>query len=399
MASRIFVTGIGIITSIGKNLNETLASVKASRSGIGKLNFIETIHTDIPVGEVKFSNKELAELAGISDDNGFTRTTLLALIAAKEAATNAKLGDHPELRTGIISGTTVGGMDKSENLYTELLKDDNEYNVYIETHDCADHTEKIADFLNISGFVSTTSTACSSAANSIMFGARMIINGILDRAIVGGSECLSRFHINGFNSLKILDTVPCRPFDKNRAGITLGEGAAYLVIESEETIKLTGNKPFCELKGYGNSCEAFHQTASSPDGFGAYLAMKQALDMSGLNADEIDYINAHGTGTDNNDTSEGKAIERLFNPKLPPVSSTKSFTGHTTSAAGSVEAIMCILAMNYNMLIPNLNFKDKIEELTFEPVSKLIENHEVRNTLSNSFGFGGNNSCLIFSKV
>jgi 3-oxoacyl-[acyl-carrier-protein] synthase-1 len=399
MASRIFVTGLGIITSIGKNLNETLDSLRDSRSGIGKLNFIETIHKDIPVGEVKYSNKELADIAGISDDYGFTRTALLAIIAAKEAAIHSKLNEHCGLRTGVISGTTVGGMDKSEDLYTEFLKDDKKNNIYIETHDCADHTEKIADLINIKDYVATTSTACSSAANSIMFGARMIKNGLLDRAIVGGSECLSRFHINGFNSLKILDTVPCRPFDKNRAGITLGEGAAYLVIESEESIRITGNKPLCELKGYGNSCEAFHQTASSPDGFGAYLAMKQALDMSGLKPEEINYINAHGTGTDNNDTSEGKAIERLFPNAVPPVSSTKSFTGHTTSAAGSVEAIMCILAMNYNMLIPNLNFKEKIEELTFEPVSKLIENHEVRNALSNSFGFGGNNSCLIFSKI
>lgn len=399
MASRIFVTGLGIISSIGRNLNETLDSVRASRSGIGKLNYIETIHKDIPVGEVKFSNNELIELAGISSVEGYTRTTLLALVAAKEAATQAKLSENKDLRTGIISGTTVGGMDKSENLYNDFLKDDKEYNIYIETHDCADHTEKVADLLNICDFVSTTSTACSSAANSIMYGARLIKNGMLDRAIVGGSECLSKFHINGFNSLKILDTVPCRPFDKNRAGITLGEGAAYLVIESEETLRITGNKPLCELTGYGNSCEAFHQTASSPDGFGAYLAMKQALDMSGIKAEEIDYINAHGTGTDNNDTSEGKAIERLFPAKVPPVSSTKSFTGHTTSAAGSVEAIMCILSINNSFLIPNLNFTEKIEELSFEPISKFTENHEVRNALSNSFGFGGNNSCLIFSKV
>jgi 3-oxoacyl-[acyl-carrier-protein] synthase-1 len=399
MATRIFVTGLGIITSIGRDLNETFESVKASRSGIGKLNYIETIHKDIPVGEVKFSNDELIDLAELPHTEGYTRTTLMAIIAAKEAAKQANLSENKNLKTGLISGTTVGGMDKSENLYNDFLKDNNEYNVYIETHDCADHTEKVADILNIKDFVSTTSTACSSAANSIMFGARMIKNGLLDRAMVGGAECLSKFHINGFNSLKILDPEPCKPFDRNRAGITLGEGAAYLVIESEESVKVTGNKPLCELTGYGNSCEAFHQTASSPDGFGAYLAMKQALDMSGLQAGEIDYINAHGTGTDNNDVSEGKAIERLFLPKVPAVSSTKSFTGHTTSAAGSVEAIMCILSIKNNFLIPNLNFKERIKELSFGPVAKLVENHEVRNTLSNSFGFGGNNSCLIFSKV
>jgi len=399
MSKMVFVTGMGIISSLGNGIAENLEAIKTKRSGIGKIKYINTIYNNIPFAEVKYSNKELSQIIGLENDYGYTRTTLLSLIAATEAAKMANIDKNTVLKTGIISGTTVGGMDKSENIYKELLNKDAENNVYIETHDCGDHTEKIADYLKINDIVTTTSTACSSAANSIMLGARMIKNGLLDRAIVGGVECLSRFHINGFNSLKILDNEPCKPFDKNRGGITLGEAAAYLVIESEDSINITGNKPICVVRGYGNSCEAFHQTASSPDGFGAYLAMNEALEMSGLQPSEIDYINAHGTGTENNDVSEGKAIEKLFTTHIPFVSSTKPYTGHTTSAAGSVEAIICIFALQNNMIIPNLNFKEKIDEISIVPPTDILEFVEVNNVMSNSFGFGGNNTSLIFSKL
>jgi 3-oxoacyl-[acyl-carrier-protein] synthase-1 len=155
----------------------------------------------------------------------------------------------------------------------------------------------------------------------------------------------------------------------------------------------------CELVGWGNSCEAFHQTASSPDGIGAYLAMKKALDLSGLDPGDIDYINAHGTGTDNNDLSEGRAIEKLFGGSMPMVSSTKPFTGHTTSAAGSTEAILSIFCLQQQVIWPNLNFRERISELNFSPVEKLLTNVPVNAVMSNSFGFGGNDTSLIFRKV
>ena len=247
--------------------------------------------------------------------------------------------------------------------------------------------------------MTTISTACSSAANAIMLGARMIRSGRLDRVLAGGCESLTKFHLNGFNALKILDKDPCKPFDQNRAGINLGEGAAYLVLESEDSLVTTGNTPLCELIGWGNACEAFHQTASSPDGVGAYLAMKKALDLSGLQPQEIGYVNAHGTGTDNNDISEGRAIEKLFGDRIPMVSSTKPFTGHTTSAAGSTEAILSILCLQHQVVWPNLNFKERMAELSFSPVEKLMTNVPVNAVMSNSFGFGGNDTSLIFKKV
>ena len=198
--------------------------------------------------------------------------------------------------------------------------------------------------------------------------------------------------------MKILDKQPCRPFDAGRNGINLGEGAAYLILETEKANKKTGNKVICELTGYGNACEAFHQPASSPDGKGAYLAMKKALEMSGENPDAVDYINAHGTGTDNNDLSEGRAIENLFTGKIPYVSSTKPFTGHMTSAAGSAEAIISILGLQHGIIWPNLNFSNPMPELKFQPAVEMIRGMDLNVVMSNSFGFGGNDSSLIFKK-
>lgn len=397
MPQRVFVTGMGLISSIGNNIHENFESLISGRYGIGKLQHLETqLKEEIPVGEVPHSNDALFALAGIPVQEGYSRNALLGLIAAKEAWLHAKVGDHPELRTGLISATTVGGMDQCEKYYDDFLTNDSR-NVYIDAYDCADSTEKIAEHLHIGDFVTTLSTACSSASNALMLGARMIRTGRLDRAVAGGCESLTKFHLNGFNALKILDKEHCKPFDEHRAGINLGEGAAYLVLESEDSLKISGNDPICELVGWGNACEAFHQTASSPDGVGAYLAMKKALEVSGLDPGQIDYINAHGTGTDNNDISEGNAIERLFGDHVPRLSSTKPFTGHTTSAAGSTESIISIFCIQHNVVWPNLNFRDRIQGLSFSPVEKLITNVKVNAVMTNSFGFGGNDTSLIFT--
>jgi len=398
MPCRIFITGSGIISGIGKNLYETLSSLMEGRSGIGRIRLLQTaLRDEIPVSEVGFNHTELFELAGLSPQEGYSRNALFGIIAATEASRQAGIGSGDPIKTGLISATTVGGMDQCELYYNDFLTNDSR-NVYIESYDCADSTEKIADHLGIRDYVTTISTACSSSANAILLGARMIQSGKLDRVLAGGCEALTKFHLNGFNALKILDKEPCKPFDEGRNGITLGEGAAYLVLESEESLKQTHNTVLAELVGWGNSCEAFHQTASSPDGVGAYLAMKKALEMSGLLPEAIDYINAHGTGTDNNDLSEGRAIEKLFGNHIPKISSTKPFTGHTTSAAGSTEAILSILCIQQQVIWPNLNFRVPIRDLHFSPVQKLLTHVPVHAVMSNSFGFGGNDTSLIFKK-
>jgi 3-oxoacyl-(acyl-carrier-protein) synthase len=391
MAERVFVTGIGIICAIGKNTGETFASLQASRSGISHLSILDSIHRGtLPAGEIKLTNEELGALAGITDMDMYPRTTLLGLIAAGEAVKHAAIepkDDH--FRTGVISASTVGGMDKTEINYRNYHLGA-PYNNFVLTHDCGDSTEKIAVRLGIHDMVSTISTACSSSANSIMFGARLIRHGLLDRAIAGGTDAMSKFTLNGFHTLMILDKQPCRPFDKNRMGLNLGEGAAFLVLESEKA--LGGRAPLCELSGYANANDA-----SSPDGYGPFLSMSQALGFSGIHPAEIGYINAHGTGTDNNDLTEGIAIERIFGQNIPLVSSTKPFTGHTLGAAAAVEAVISILSIKNQMVFPNLNFHEKMDELHFEPLKEMVTGKILRHVLSNSFGFGGNDSTLIFS--
>ena len=406
MADRVFVTGIGIICAIGKNTGETLSSLRATRHGISKLSILDSIHRDeLPTGEIKLTNEELAMMAGVTDIDMNPRTALLGMIAAEEALHSAGIDPtDKQYRTGVISASTVGGMDKTEINYRNYHLG-KPYNNFVLTHDCSYNTEQIATRFGFHDMVSTISTACSSSANSIMFGARMIRHGMLDRVLAGGSDSMSKFTLNGFNTLMILDKQHCRPFDKSRTGLNLGEGAAFLVLESEEAL---GNRvPLCELTGYANANDAYHQTASSPDGYGPFLSMKQALESAKLNfpgihpgvtgTGVISYINAHGTGTDNNDLTEGIAIERIFGDNIPLVSSTKPFTGHTLGAAAAVEAVISILSIQNKMVFPNLNFREKIDELHFEPVKELITGIELKHVLSNSFGFGGNDSTLIFS--
>ena len=223
----------------------------------------------------------------------------------------------------------------------------------------------------------------------------MLKAGILDRVIVGGTDALAKFTLNGFNTLMILDKEQTKPFDENRQGLNLGEGAAYLVLETEKTAK----NPIAEITGYANFNDAHHQTASSPDGTGALLAMKNALILAKLNPSDIDYINAHGTGTPNNDLTESIAIKQLFADKIPPFSSTKPFTGHTLGASGAIEAILSVLSLNYGFIYPTLNFKNPISQVGLIPETKLQTGKNIKNILSSSFGFGGNDSSLIFTKV
>lgn len=399
MGKGVAVTGMGIISSIGNNVEENFSSLVAKKHGISQIEFLETRHKGaFPVGEIKMTNESLCKKLSFPKNHLFTRSSLLGSIAAKEAIDSAGISDSTKHKTGFISGTTVGGMDMTEKYYNSFWEN-NENHKYIESQHAGFSTQEIAEYLGIHGFVTTISTACSSAANAIMLGARMIKSGKLDRVIVGGADCLSKFTVNGFNTLMILSDEHCRPFDQNRKGLNLGEAAAYLVLESEEIVQQENKKVLAYVSGYGNANDAFHQTASSATGEGAFLAMEKALKIAGMTAEDIDYINAHGTATGNNDLSEGMAIQRIFSKtKAPLFSSTKAFTGHTLAAAASVEAVYSILALQNNLVFPSLNFKTKMEEFDLAPQTELLKK-ELNTVLSNSFGFGGNCSSLIFSKA
>lgn len=396
--ARIAIIGMGAISAIGEDVSSNHRSLRTSSPGIGPIRHLDTPHRGrLLVGEVDITNDELAERLEIPANEAYTRSTLLALLAAREATAGIDLGDGN--RTGLISATTVGGMDATERYYDDYLVSET-HRHFIPTHPCGYSTEQMARYLGVTDFVTTISTACSSAANAIMLGARMIRAGLLDRAIVGGTDCLSRFTVNGFNSLMIYTDGYCRPFDEHRSGLNLGEAAAYLVLERSEPAARQSKTPMAYLSGYGHANDAFHQTASSEDGEGAYLAMKQALEVAGLEASAIDYINAHGTATPNNDLAEGQALLRIFGnvQSVPPFSSTKAFTGHTLAAAGAIEAVFSVLALQHQEIFANLNFSQPIAALGIVPQTTLLST-AINHVLSNSFGFGGNCSSLLFSNA
>ena len=388
---RIVVTGIGTVSAIGQNRHETLQSLLHEQSGIGPMRIMQSVHNHLPVGEVPYTDEQLRALLSLGDEP-MPRTSLLGLKAAHEALAQAGLQAGEQM--AFISGTTVGGMDLTEQHWAEYQA--GQHSETIALHEAGESTIAIARHLGSFGFISTPSTACSSALNAIMLGADMLRTGQARQALVGGAESLSRFHFNGFRTLMILDGEPCRPYDASRAGLNLGEGAGYLVLEREEDAIARGAQILAYIGGYANTCDAYHQTASSADGEGAYRAMSQALEMAGMQAAEVDYVNAHGTATPNNDLSESAALVRLFGTQMPAVSSTKAFTGHTTSASGGLEAAICVMAMQESFVPANLRWQQAAEGL-ITPVAH-TEHKPLNHVLCNAFGFGGNESSLVLSK-
>lgn len=385
----ISITGLGIICSIGNNADEVLDSLRRGESGVRSMKYLQSKHQDIPVGEVQLSNEEMKQKLGIESSAPISRTSLMGAIAIRQALKDAKIEDLEGKRVAVISGTTVGGMDVTERYFEQMKTDDSLLDLP-QNNECGKSTLEMTEMAGIKNAeVCTISTACSSALNSIILGTEMLKRDEVDIVIAGGSESLSIFHLNGFNTLMILDKERCRPFDDTRAGLNLGEGAAFVVLEKD---KVEG-KAF--VAGYGNRCDAFHQTASSDNGEGAYLAMKDAIDMAGIKAEEVQYVNAHGTGTPNNDLSESQALKRIFGDNMPDVSSTKSFTGHTTSASGSIETVICVLAMQNGFVPGNLGWKNQIEGGITPTLGR--ENATLENVICNSFGFGGNDSSLVIS--
>ena len=396
MSTPVLITGSGIISAIGIGKQETLHSLRKGHSGIGPIRHLETMHKDFPTGEVRLTNSQMHQMLDIPLDCITSRTTLMGILAMREALAEAGI-DAINSRMALVSGTTVGGMDITEQYFGEMLTDDAHLSV-LRSHDCGSSSEGIADYFGIPHHqVYTLSTACSSAANALIMGARLIETGRADIVIAGGSESLSRFHLNGFNTLMILDKEPCRPFDETRVGLNLGEGAAFIVLESASSASRRQVKPVAILSGYGNACDAYHQTASSPDGEGAYKAMNEALTRAHLQPRDIQYVNAHGTGTPNNDQSESHALQRIFGQEMPPVSSTKSMTGHTTSASGSIESVICLLALQHQFIPANVGWHTAMTDGILPTQGQ--EQALLQPVRCNSFGFGGNDSSIVLSSV
>ncbi len=391
----IVFTGEGILSAIGNDKYQVLSSLREKRTGIGHMNYLPSRHKEFPVGEVKLSNYDMRRMLDI-DAKEVSRTVLMGILAVKQALEEAKITSEEtkNRRIVLISGTSVGGMDITELHFNNI---ENAENIdFLKYHDCGSSTQQIADYFGIFAEYTTISTACSSAANAMIVGANMLKAGEADIIVAGGTEALTMFHLNGFNSLMILDHDVCRPFDDTRAGLNLGEGSAFIVMETEEQARARGVNIHAYLNGYGNACDAFHQTAFSDNGEGAYLAMMEAIEMAQLTPKDIQYVNAHGTGTPNNDQCETIALQRVFGDDMPLLSSTKGFTGHTTSACGSIEAVICLLAMMHNFIPANLGYNHPIPYGLIPTMGE--DNVELNNILCNSFGFGGNDSALLFSR-
>ena len=387
----ISITGLGIVSAIGMNLDENLNALQNLRSGISTIELINGLKKSFLGGEIKLTNRELSLIAfGKEQKEVLPRSLLLSLIAAKQAWGENNI--NPKIKTVIIGATTVGGMDLVEKIPEKYKR----IRALVQSPSCV-ITDYLADYFHLDGFKTTISTACSSSANAIILGSRMIKNGLADRVLVGGGDALTKFTVNGFDSLRIYDTELCKPFDNNRKGLNLGEAAAYIVLENNKSMTITKNKKVASVIGWGNANDAYHQTASSPEGEGAQKSMQLALEEANLSLTDIDYINAHGTATPNNDLSEGRAIEKLFGPKQL-FSSTKAYTGHTLAAAGVVECIYSILSIKNNTIFPTLNHNILMPELKVKPVINIKENTTINTVLSNSFGFGGNNATIIIGK-
>lgn len=391
---RVMVTGMGVLSSLGNDLNQHRHALIHGATGIGPLvHFKSKFGNKLPFAEVAYRTEALRQMLQL-DNKGRSRTHYLAHYAFQQAILDANISEQMlrDSRTALIVASTVGGMCLTDELYRDA-NIVNPSSKYLEIYDCASVAIDMQETYQIGGIINTINTACSSSANAIHFGARLLKRGLADTVICGGVDSLAKFTINGFNALGILSNEACRPFDHARKGLNLGEAAAFLVLQKEQDVQ----RAHAVFTGAGNSNDAYHASSLSPTGDGPYLAMEAALSDAGIDSSQIDYINAHGTGTENNDLVESEAMTRLFG-EVPYFASSKSITGHTLGAAGALEAVFCIMALQNQELYPSISWAAPIAETKIVPLVS-YQRAAITHVMSNSFGFGGNCSSLVFSKA
>jgi 3-oxoacyl-(acyl-carrier-protein) synthase len=386
------ITGLGLVAAPGYGVDAIWNFIRTGASGLKPLTlFSSPRYGQAPVGEAPRDLRALgAPLRG-------SRSDQLGWLAAREAIGSAQIDfKNCAERAGVVLGCSVGGSYDSERFITTLIKRGKMRARPTRFHECVSVVDLIADEFGLFGPSTAMATACSSSALAIAMAAEMIQSGEADVMLAGGADSMSRMTWGGFHSLLLVDAAGCRPFDANRAGMSLGEGAGVLVIEAEDFARRRGARILARLGGWGASCDAYHATAPHPEGSGAVAAMQAALSRAGLESPAIDYINAHGTGTRDNDLVEAKALKVVFGQRVPPVSSTKQFFGHALAASGAMEAVVCVEALRRQEIPPNPGFTTLDPAIGLEPVTKLRPAF-LRHVMSNSFGFGGNNASLIFS--
>ena len=402
---RIVITGLGTINAIGKDVAQFAVSLREGVCGINDIDLFDTTEFRTHKGgQIRNFNAR----ASIPDEfslKRMSRADQLVFAATIEALTDAGLYPLPERfkeDMGVIIGGGSGGLFEAENFYADLLVKGLDRSRFsrLSTVYCASSADRIASNLGLLGPKTTLMTACSSGANALGYARDLIESGQAGIVLAGAVEPMCRITYAAFNALKSLDEDVCRPFDRTRSGLSLGEAAAILVLESLESALTRGATIYGEILGYGVSCDSFHMTAPDEKASGAVRSMQAALKDSGLSTQDIDYINAHGTATPANDVTETRAIKEVFGPRAYaiPVSSTKSMHAHPLDAAGALEAIVALLALSQGFIPPTIHSRERDPECDLDYVTEGARSADLRHVLSNSFAFGGNNTTMIFGK-
>ena len=386
----IAVTGLGAVCAVGNNIAELRAAIAEGRSGLGPLTRFEPGDglPERPVGEVS---------AAPGDQRQGTVTHRLAIAAALEACQQAAIR-APSNRIAVVCGTTTGGIAHSEVWFLNKLAFNDPSPSLLTHHPASTVTEGVAKAIGASGPRLTISTACSSGANAIALGADLLRAGEADVVLAGGADALTMITYFGFSSLRLLSESPCRPFDADRSGLNLGEAGAFMVLERGDDAYLRGAEAQAWLTGSACNCDAHHMTAPAPDGGRVIACVQSAIAAAGLGSGDIAYVNAHGTATKANDVAESRALAAVFGGAIPPVSSSKSFLGHTLGAAGAIEAVITALAGRDGTLPPTLNTETPDPAAPADLVLGHARDADVPHALSTAFAFGGNNTALVFSR-
>ena len=393
--AEVVVSGLGIVSPFGAGVKSFWTGLAAGTCAIRPITLIDTegfrsrIAAEIPADVVSM----------LGPSRRRSRADRLALAAAREALADAGLEGRARAESALLVGAVGGGMLEGEEWYWAESRGRATSGLRaLRSILPFSHAETLGWRLGLTGPKETVVMACASGAASVALGADLIRAGVTSSALVGGVDALTRICFMGFNALKLLDPDPCRPFDRDRRGMSIGEAAAFLVLEDAERCRARGGRAHARLAGYGMTTDAHHVTAPHPEGEGMIHAMRQALADAGLAAADVGYVNAHGTGTPQNDRAEALALRQVFGEGGVLVSSTKSLVGHTMAAAGSVEAVATILALQHGLLPPTANLERVDPEVPFDCLPGVARPAEVASALSNSFGFGGQNVSLVFQK-
>jgi 3-oxoacyl-[acyl-carrier-protein] synthase II len=398
---RVVITGLGVIAAIGNDLSTFRESLFRGRRGIGPVSLFDV--SDFPctlAGQVHSPDLKAGFDAGTL--KRASRCDLLGMVAAREAVADAGLtGQSGGVDRGVVLGAGAGGMLSWEAFRRAQYEDRRPRPSGLLSSPPCTLTDRLAQAYGLTGYRTTVTTACSSSTTAIGVALDLIRCGELNLALVGGSEALCELTFAGFNALRVMSDEPCRPFDKDRKGLSLGEGAAVLVLETYEHALRRGAQIYAEVLGYAINSDAYHMTAPHPEGRGMLAVMQQALANAGVTAGQIAYVNAHGTATPVNDPLETRAVKSVFSrdPRQAPlVSSTKSMLGHCLGAAGGIEAVATVLAVHHQMAPPTAGLETPDPDCDLDYVPGEGRSTVIEHAVSNSFAFGGNNACIVFKR-